>query len=803
MPHPRIGRLAWLLASTALALLAPAPASPGARAQQPPATAAAEALDFAIAPQPLASALALFGRQAGWQFSAEASLLEGRASPGVTGRMSRAAALHRLLAGTGLAARGGESGVVMLQPLPAPPASSAETTLPEVSVAAATPRATDPVQGYLATLGASAMRGDTPLVETPQSLSVVPRDQMRDTASSSLSDALAYTPGVTSQSSTFSRAVDDFMIRGFNVADAYSGMMRDGLRLAPNVYAMAQEPYGLERIEVVRGAASVLYGQLAPGGLVNSLSKRPTEAPFSEVNLSAGSQGRAQVSGDTSGRLNEDGTLLYRLTGLWRDGQNWVDHVRDDRVYIAPAITWKPDAETALTLLASYQRTSTQFAPPMPYAVLSAGTMPRDRFIGEPGFDKFEVEAYSLGYTLERRLSDAVTWRSSARGFSSTGAWDYLTYGSLAANGRLSRGVSVRDEQSSSITLDNSLETRFATGPVQHTLLAGIDYFHALYSSHRYQGSATSLSIYDPVYGSTPVVNRSVDRGSRTTGEQYGAYLQDQARIDRLVLSLGLRYDEANRLTHVYRSGSDVKQNDSAVTSRAGAVYLFDSGFAPYVSFSQSFAQVIAVDANGNPLDPSHSTQYEAGLRYQPPGTELLFSSAVYELTQTNALTTDAAGNSLQYGKVRSRGLELEARGQFGPLGLVASYAYTDARIRKSALPEEVGQRVGLMPLNTAALWATYRMDRLGAQGLTLGGGLRYFGEDNIPGYSGDVPAYTLVNAMARYELGDLLPQLPGAALSLNVANLTGEKYFTCSGTSTGCRYGAPRSWLATLSYRW
>ena len=799
------GRLTRLLASTAL--IAPLVSLGAARPVLAQPTGIEQAdIAFDLPAQPLGSALNAFARQSGYQVTAEAGLVSGATSQPVQGRFPPQEALRRLLAGTGLSGRVTEGRTVLLHRLPAAPISAGTVLLPEVNVAAGRARSWEPVPGYAATLGSSGTKTDTPLLETPQSVSVVTAAQIRETDAASITEALAYTPGLTAQAPTFSRMADDFTIRGFNVADGYSGMLRDGLRLNPNVYGLVQEPYGLERIEVVRGAASVLYGQLSPGGLVNATSKRPTQEPLRELNLGIGSDDRRVYSGDFGGRLTEDGSLSFRLTGLWRDSDNWVDHVEDNRRYIAPALTWRPDQDTTVTLLASYQRTETQFAAPMPYAPVRARTIPRDFFTGEPGFDRFDVESYTAGYLLEHRLNDRMTLRSGARYFTSSGNWDYLTFGALAPNGTVTRGLSQREEASSGFTMDHSLESRFETGPLSHTLLTGVDYFNARYNSHRYlSGTAYPINLFNPVYGRLPLVNRGIDTGSRVNGDQVGLYAQDQIRFDRFVLTLGGRYDWSERKTTIFRSGAQSSQDDEAFTGRAGLVYVFDNGLAPYVSFSQSFAPNIGTDRLGNAFTPTRGTQYEAGLRYQPPGSSMIFSGAVYRLTQTDALVTDPlnASFSVQAGEVRSQGVELEARGEYGPFGFIASYAYTDARTTESTVAAQEGQRVTLTPYNTVALWGDARLDGLGLTGLKLGAGVRYVGEANIPGFNRDVPDYVLVDASARYDLGTLFPRMPGASIAVNVHNLLGNDYFTCAGSSTGCRYGAPRTWLASLSYRW
>ncbi len=689
---------------------------------------------------------------------------------------------------------------------------------------------TGPVQGFVANTSLSATKTNTPLIETPQSISVVTRDQMTATNAETLSQALAYTPGLTFQSGAYSRMNDDFMIRGFNVATGGSGMLRDGMRLQPNVYDGNQEPYGLERIEVLRGPSSVLYGQLSPGGVVNAISKRPTDTPFHELNAEYGSYGRTQFSGDFSGPVDDAGMLSYRLTGLWRNSGNWVDHVPDDKLYIAPAFTLQPSDSTKITFLSNYQEIYTRFAPPMDYEDLRKERIPRDLFIGQKGFDRYYSETYSLGYQFEHKFNDSLTLRNSLRYFHSDVLWDYLTYGTLTGDS-LSRGVSKRFESSDSFTTDTSLEAKVETGPVEHTLLAGVDTWGLDYDTNRFtSGSVGPLDIHDPVYDATVTINTSNNSGFNNKGSQVGIYLQDQMKIyDKLILVLGGRYDWADAYNTSYRPDPwlvlrnlDRKQDrsDSAFTGRVGLLYLFDNGFAPYASFSQSFqptALNAGINRDGELFEPTKADQYEIGLRYQPPGENFIISGAIYRIDQDHVLTADPTDPtrsfSVQTGKVRSQGIELEARASFGALNLVASYAYTDARTVESDDLFTKDERLALVPYHNIALWADYKLDDLGVRGLTIGAGLQYLSSTNLPGVTlssnnqlekvdEDVPGRLLVDAMIAYDFGAIDDRLAGTTLQLNAKNLFDEEYMTCTDIS-GCRYGEPLTVSATLGYRW
>jgi iron complex outermembrane receptor protein len=775
-------------------------------------------LRFSIAAQPLAMALAQFSRATGINIVSDGGISASVRSSGLSGSYTAEEGIAKLLAGTGMNYRfTGPRSLTLLRPgvdkgATGSVGADGSIVLDTVTIEGRIESAWGPVDGYVAKQNASATKTDTPIVETPQSISVVTADQISDQKATSIADALTYTPGVSMQSPAFSRMVDDVMMRGFNVATGNGGMLRDGMKYQSNVYDGGQEPYGLERVEVLRGASSMLYGQLTPGGIVNAISKRPMQTPLHEVNVEYGSYDRKQVSGDFSGPLNDDGTLLYRLTGLFRDADNWVEQTPDDKVYIAPALTWQPDAATSLTVLANYQHVNTRFATPLLYSDVSTGRIPRDLFLGEPEFDRYKGDVYSIGYDFRHEFDDGLKLHHSARYYASDVKWDYMQANLAPVMGsELYRRASLRYEKAYGVTSDTSLEKTFDLGASEHTVLAGFDYYRRGYDTHRYRGTGfVPLDIDDPVYSGYPDIDFGTDRGNDNKSDQIGFYLQDQIKFnDKWIVLLGGRYDWSDSTSLSYQSGKTTEQKDDALTGRAGLVYLFDNGIAPYVSISQSFAPQIGTDAvSGNAMQPNEGIQYEAGVRYQPEGSNLLLSAAVYDLSQTNVVSYDGSGNPYQIGKVRSRGIELEARAEFGNLGIIGAYAYTDAKILNSANDWEIDQQVDMVPYHTFSLWADYRMDDLGLEGLKIGGGLRYVGKTNmndsedILGSTEHVPGYLLADAMASYDFAAIDKKFEGTSLTVNVRNLFDKEYFTCAG-STGCRYGEPLTATATLSYKW
>lgn len=678
--------------------------------------AAQEAARYAIAAGPLGPALNLFAQQAHVALLFDSKTVAGLNTAGLQGDFAVAQGFAQLLSGSGLQAVQGANGYVLL---PANTSGSLELGPTAIS-GRLEESSTEHVKGYVATRNLSATKTDTPIIETPQSLSVVTSDEIRDRQSETLSQTLDLTPGFTSQPTSFNRTSDRFRIRGFDVESATGGSLRDGLRLQNNSYDGVQEPYGLERAEVIRGAASVLYGQLSPGGLINTVSKRPSQTPYHEVNLQAGQNNRKQLSADLTGPVGDSDTLSYRLTLLDRKSDTAADHINNDKVYVAPALTWRPDDDTSLTLLSFYQKTETGFSAPLPYQLtkgVGSGRFQigRHDFIGEPDYDEMNGEMSALGYEFEHRFDEHTRISNKLRYYQSNVTWRYLQVntagiGTALSGGILRRQYSDREERSRGLASDTNIESKWQFGDWQHTFLLGFDGYDTSYDSHNFRGNAPSLNLATYQYGQPVVVNRSptTDRGSQIDTLQKGIYFQDQIKFDeRWILLLGGRHDWADQHTELFRNSADSGKSDEATTWRAGLVYKADNGLAPYISYSESFFPVAGTNKAGESFVPTEGKQYEIGIRYQPEGSATLLSAAVYQLEQKNVLSQDRTdiNFSVQVGEVRSRGFELEAKTEVTPnLSLISSYAYIDARITKSDIASEIGQRSEDTPYHQAAL---------------------------------------------------------------------------------------------------
>ncbi|PCF94264.1 TonB-dependent siderophore receptor [Vreelandella nigrificans] len=752
---------------------------------------------FEVPAGDLGNALSRFAADSGVVIYFDASLTQGKQTRGLSGDYNVEGGLRALLSGSGLSLVKEADGSFRLVEQPA------DVDLPLVRVEANWMQETayGPVQGIAAARSATGTKTDTPIIETPQSISVVSSEEFKNYGARNFNEALAYTPGVSRQEGA-DRTTESLRIRGFTVDRSY----RDGSKYQANLYDGQQELYGLERLEVLKGPSSILYGVASPGGMLNAVSKRPTREPLREVNIEAGSFDRRQISADFSDALDEDGVWSYRLTMLHRDSDTFIDHVPDDRTYIAPALKWQPNESTSLTLLSEYQRDQTAYVYGLPTngTILpnQNGQIPRERFTGEPGYDEYDNERYSIGYLFEHDLSNSLHLRHSLRTFQADRTYDSINMGQSSDQRTYTRIAQDRRDASSGLTSDTSLQYDWEAGNTTNTSLIGIDYIRQRHETERYNRTAPPLDLFDPVYGSgdfgEPV---PFAWSSKQRSEQVGLYAQNQMKIaDKWVLLLGGRQDWTETETSPYFGPTEwTRSTNNAFTGRVGGVYLADNGLAPFLSYSQSFEPTSGTDRNGNRFDPTRGEQYELGVRYQPEGWDTMLTATAYELTQENVSVTDPVDTSFQtqIGEVRSRGVELEAKTAIGPnANLVAAYAYTDARTTKSSpvTPAQEGKRAANTPYNQFSLWGDYRFGDFGLPGLKVGGGVRYVGPTRATWIEGEVPAFTLIDTRVSYETGPWV-------YALNATNLTDKTYI--ESCTYDCFYGEPRSIIGSVSYQW
>lgn len=717
-------------------------------------------------------------------------------------------------------------------------AQAAETPKKEETITVtAAPAAQESAWGPAATIAArhsaTGTKTDTPIQKVPQSISVVTSEEMALHQPRSVKEALSYTPGVAVGTRGASNTYDYLVIRGFAADGQSQNNYLDGMKMQGNFYNDAViDPYMLERAEIMRGPVSVLYGKSSPGGLLNMVSKRPTTEPLKEIQFKAGTDSLFQTGFDFSDAIDDDGVYSYRLTGVARSNNAQQENKGEQRYAIAPSFSWRPDDKTTFTFLSYFQN-----EPETGYY----GWLPKEGTVDPlPNGDRLSTDfnegaknnTYSrnqkmVGYSFDHEFNDTYTVRQNLR-FAENKTSQNSVYGygvctdpansgskqcaALAPADKghyLARKYVVDNEKLQNFTVDTQLQSKFATGQVDHILLTGVDFMRMrndINSWFGYDDSVPLLDLYNPV-------SSDFDFGSKdpaTSGayqilnrqKQTGLYVQDQAQWDKVLVTLGGRYDWTDQESYNRVLNTTSKRDDTQFTWRGGVNYLFDNGVTPYFSYSESFEPASQTDAQGKLFSPSKGKQYEAGVKYVPNDRPIVITGAVYQLTKTNNLMADPAGSffSVEGGEIRARGVELEAKAALSAsVNVVGSYTYTDAEYTTDT--NYKGNTPAQVPKHMASVWGDYTMFDGPLSGLTLGTGVRYTSSSKgDPANSFTVGSYTLVDALVRYDLARV--GMAGSNVALHVNNLFDREYVASCFNTYGCFWGAERQVVATATFR-
>ncbi|WP_298773151.1 TonB-dependent siderophore receptor [uncultured Shewanella sp.] len=700
--------------------------------------------------------------------------------------------------------------------------------------------------GLIAYDSAGASKSDVPIIETPASVSVITEQRITDLGSQTVQDALGYVAGLYNGTYGYDSRGDWSTIRG-----AAPTTYLDGLKLMFGNYNNTRmNPYSLSRIEVIKGPASVLYGQGTTGGIINLASKLPQVETSGQIQAEVGNNDRYQLAGDVTGSLNSNDSVLYRMIGLVRDSGTQFDYVDDNAVILSPSMTFYMGDATELTLLGNYQKLETgstgQFYPHEGTVVpvsdvtyggqvlyASQGDLSSTTFISEPEFDRYDTESYSLTAMFKHEFNDVLSLQTAMRYMDSQADYDsmYSSFTPALAfdNESLSRAAYSSDATAKAFTADTRLYAIFDTGAIEHEVVFGFDYQNVEYTNVYDSGYGGTINPYTPDYSAfnaaTDIIWWYQDIPSKDEAKQTGVYVQDSMKIaERVIVSGALRYDYIEQKSRYYDFETGMLnqtgwKDQEAVTGRLGLMYLFEVGISPYISYSQSFEPINGQDPSGLALKPLEGEQYEVGVKYQPRGTEHLITLSAYDIDQKNyVVNVDGTTPTQQdqIGKVNIKGVELEAQLAWEQLDIYASYAFTDSEV-KEGTDDIVGRPLESTPDNQASIWATYRPAQL--EGFKIGAGARYVGqtefllqtrdtdamvanylltEDVTPvfneGIAYQTDDYTLFDFMIGYQYDDY-------SIALNVKNVTDKEVITTCMSRGDCFYGQERTVIATLTY--
>lgn len=667
------------------------------------------------------------------------------------------------------------------------------------------------VKGVVAKKTRTGSKTATELKEIPQSVSVLGKEQMYLQSPQKVDEALRYVPGVNPSTFGTDADTDWLFVRGFQ-ADQ-TGIFLDGLSFYQTGFGtFLMDPFFLERIEVVKGPSSALYGGGNPGGFVNYVSKRPGER-HRYVETGVNNFGNGYVGFDIGDEASPDGVFSYRVNGKISGGSWETDQSKDLRGMIAPSFKWQPDDATSLTVLASFGKTdlthtSTGFLPYYGTVADAPGgiRIPHDFFYGEKDVELYDRTQAMIGYEFSHTFDNGWTVRQNLRYATVSldedgmygNAWSGSLTGSLLPRYRFGHDTTVN-----TFTVDNQLEGGFQTGGLDHTLILGLDYRYYNIDEVQTFGGGTDIDVLNPVYG-VPQAPAPLWSDSDLTLNQVGIYAQDQIRFgDGWIATLNGRYDVASTNLDNRIASTETKADAGKFSGRAGIAYEFDNGLTPYLSYSTSFSPTLTPDGLGGLVDPETAQQWEAGIKYAPTGFDGLFSLAVFDLTRQNVASTSPSNPLVTQaiGEVNVRGVELGVQANLTDgWKVLGGLTYLDAEVTK-AVGTWDAVAVGLTPIQvpdlTASLWLDYTVRSGALEGLGVGAGVRYVGESWADRTNTlEVPDVALVDAAIRYDHDNW-------GVALNVSNLFDKEYVsTCQGIGS-CGYGAGRTFTLKAYAKW
>lgn len=827
-PYHRSRPLAQAIRAALFCLpLATLVAAPAALAQS--AASEQSVRSYEIPAGPLSSALSRFAGEAGVMLSVDGSLLEGRQSGGLSGQYGVDEGFAALLQGSGLQAVRNAQGTYSLAPR-AEQASTVELK-PMVVEGFALGNALGEMEGYNATHSSVATKTSMPLVRTSQSVSVVTSEQIDKQGSMTVAEAVRYTPGVLSNPYGSTRRYDYLAMRGINDGSV-DNILIDGLKSMgdPGSYSSLQiDPYFIERIDVLKGPSSVLYGRSNPGGLASLTTKRPQFTDAARIDLSYGSNDYKSLGFDVTGPLSDN--IAYRVVGVAEDADSQVDYVEETRYALMPSLTLNLSEDSSLNLYAYLQHD-----PNGGYhgSVPASGTLEKRNgrrlsgsfFEGDPDIEEFKRTQQMLGYEFQHRFNNVWSARQNFRYLDAevenSQVWQSGYYWVPADSNELFRGFSGGEESLHAWIVDNMVQADFSTGSAMHTVVVGVDYQYtknkifndadnSVYHTTR-PGSVPTLDIGGSSYPSFELSAFTVADALRRQ-KQAGLYVQDLVELGNWNFSAGLRQDWYDVSIDDAIVGKDANQGEK-LSGHLGLLYAFDNGVSPYLSYSTSFNPTSNYSSGAQILEPTTGKQWEAGIKFQPVGTDDLYTLSFFTIemenlfAKENSLLTDNFYKGV--GGMDSKGIELEARVSVTDnLRLLGSYTLNQVEYSKSyytynsagTVVDAKGKTPYQTPKRMASLWADYSFRDGLLAGLDIGGGARYVGYSwGNDAHDFKVPSYTVFDASIGYDLGGL--GLKGTSVRLNANNLTDEYYVASCYNASSCYLGAERNVVATITHQ-
>lgn len=683
----------------------------------------------------------------------------------------------------------------------------------------------------------------TDIMDLPQSVSYASKELMADQGVVRVGEVVKNFSGVTNFTS-----YDDLTIRGFRINGQSNTQLLNGLRTSTGFWKQPLTNY-LERVEVLKGPASALYGNASPGGVVNRVSKKPLDESRKSVSVSMGSFNTLRALADFTGPATKDSSLLYRLNVGYEDANSFRDLQFDKNIVIAPSLSFIPDDKTRINFDMVYNASRSRLDRGQSVIGDDLYSTPVSLALSTPN-DRLNENTYMVTFSVSRQLSRHLNFSAS---YLKTGydedLYEHRSANSYAVDGAgktisnlVAMQIFTRKRKRYIDNLSGYLNYNGNSGPIEHKIVAGYDYgsektpvgaSQLTASGYRNAANTGFIASYNAANKANYLLDRNGNpvanvpafdlnniRASQQLQDDSKAffataaiapayyylnagYVQDQLRFKRLQLLLGVRYEYYTDFNS-YAAANEVKTHSSAWLPRLGLIYSVLNNVNVYASYVTGYnpqsAATLANTNAGGPFKPLESDMKEIGAKSNFIDGRLGVTTSVYRIKQSNVLynanVTSQPDLLRQVGAVLSKGVEFDVTGRITPdWSIMASYAYNKSYISESPVDAEVGRQNPNAPRNLANIWTRYNISRGILRGFGFGAGSNYVGKRTLSiNVNQSIPEYTLLNAAVYYTVGKMQMQL-------NANNIGGKRYWVGGYDYIRLFPGAPSNYLATVTY--
>jgi catecholate siderophore receptor len=683
--------------------------------------------------------------------------------------------------------------------------------LDEVNVVSKAISDTRPVKGYNAKRSRSATRSDTALKDTPQSITVVTQDVMKDQSIQSVAEAIRYVPGVTASQGEGNRDAINFRGAGVTTGDFYVDGVRDDIQTYRDLY-------NTDRIEVIRGSNAMIFGRGGSGGLINRVSKEAGWDPVRELSVTYGAFDQKRTAIDIGNAIND--VAAFRLNAVYEDANSYRNGVTLERYGVTPTLTIRPSDKTKIVLSAEYfmdKRIGDRGMPSRQNGTSNLGNRPYDigdhgTFYGNARLSPNQTETKAFNATIEHAFDNGVSIRNITRYADYDKYYDNVYANSAVANGRLDLGAYLDDTQRQNLFNQTDVNYTLKVAGLEHKLMAGMELGRQKTDNFRESPAAggdgliSGVAIDAPIYsGSRTWFNKRLNRSSDADTTAF--YLQDQIVINpKWELVLGVRNDrfdvDFTDLTKSNTSERKFNVTDNKVSPRAGLIFKPLENLSLYASYSQSFVpragdQLNGLALNTSNVSPEKFINHEVGAKYDV-NPDFSLTAAVYRLQRENIISVLTATESVLIDGQETKGIELGVSGKLtSKWSMFGGYALQDGEITKANSREGIaaGSELGQTPRQTFSLWNRYQFNEVWGAAIGVISRSEMYALTPTTTTSTILPGYTRIDA-AIY--GQFTKNL---RLQVNLENLMNKEYALSAHNNNNILPGSPLAGRATLIY--